>query len=347
MVVASLDEAKILLYGADQGAFVAARDTLVKELRLAKERDLASDVKALRKPSAVAAEVNRVVRADPEGVEVLLQAAELLRSAHAGLLDEAVLNVSDLQTQYRAAIKALAQTAESRKAEVRAALEAATIDVDSNDALRTGSLAVVPEPVSIFGVAPPSDPTPIDELAVRRAQREKDAVHKKAAAAAKKAARAGRAERAEQAATAKEAKEVRQAAAAAEAAKQVKKERARALANAKKTVKELTKQHRAAQRAHLDALDTEAEAASTRETSAQRIDELGEEVTVIERQIADLQSSLASLLEERDRTDDEHEAATTAQSTAAKATAEAHDAVQALATAIEAAEAEVADLSVD
>ena len=149
MLVTSVDEAKVTLYGQPLESFVTERDTLVRELRTAGERELAAEVKQLRKPSAVAAEVNRVVRADPNGVDLILQAAELLRAAQTGALDDSTVSAGELQQQYRAAIQALAQSADSRRVEVRAALEAATIDIDSNDDLRMGALVVVPKPVAV------------------------------------------------------------------------------------------------------------------------------------------------------------------------------------------------------
>ena len=178
----SLDEAKELLYGLPLKSFVAERDFLVKQIWAAGNRDLANEVKTLRKPSMVAAEVNHIVRADPEGVDLILQAATLLRAAQTGALEGSTIDASELQQQYRAAIRGLSQSAPTRRAEVRAALEAATIDEASQDDLRSGCLVVVPTTVSVFGTAPPSPaiaPTsateepspPVDELEARRVRR--------------------------------------------------------------------------------------------------------------------------------------------------------------------------------
>ncbi|HAY68105.1 MAG TPA: hypothetical protein DCY82_07435 [Acidimicrobiaceae bacterium] len=178
----SLDDAKELLYGLPLKSFVAERDFLVKQIWAAGNRDLANEVKTLRKPSMVAAEVNHIVRADPEGVDLILQAATLLRAAQTGALEGSTIDASELQQQYRAAIRGLSQSAPTRRAEVRAALEAATIDEASQDDLRSGCLVVVPTTVSVFGTAPPSPaiaPTsateepspPVDELEARRVRR--------------------------------------------------------------------------------------------------------------------------------------------------------------------------------
>ena len=92
----SLDEAKELLYGLPLKSFVAERDFLVKQIWAAGNRDLANEVKTLRKPSMVAAEVNHIVRADPEGVDLILQAATLLRAAQTGALEGSTIDASEL-----------------------------------------------------------------------------------------------------------------------------------------------------------------------------------------------------------------------------------------------------------
>lgn len=357
MAVTSVEEAKELLYGEAQDTFVSARDALVKELRQAKQRELAALVKALRKPSAVAAEVNRVVRSDPGAVELILQAADLLRAAQTGALDDDDgLPMSELQTQYRAAIKALAQTAASRKAEVRAALEAATIDVESNQALRTGSLVVVPEPVSVFESA--TSP-PVDELAVRRARRQSEEVAEasasvetsprketsEAAVLAKEAADAAQAEQeaAAAVAAAAEREETKAKAAAAKAEKEAKRQLAQQRAALKKRHKDLSKQHRQALRNHLDALDTEAETEAALDEAATGVDVIDTQVVEIEAQIADLHVALAGLVEEKAQAlTTKKEAAENRASATARA-AQAGRVVAELTTAIAEVEAELSE----
>ncbi|MGV3758916.1 MAG: hypothetical protein ACO1PW_05150 [Actinomycetota bacterium] len=62
------------LYDLRPEEFVAARDALVKELRAAGERGEATAVKALRRPSAAAAALNRAARSRPELLEAVLHA---------------------------------------------------------------------------------------------------------------------------------------------------------------------------------------------------------------------------------------------------------------------------------
>jgi hypothetical protein len=307
--VSTIDEAKAELYGVPNESFVAERDAMVKALRQQKDRDLANEVKALRKPSAVAAEVNRIVRADVDGVELILQAAELLRAAQSGALGDA--DVAGLQQQYRAAIQAMAQNADGYRVEVRAALEAATIDVDSNDALRAGTLVVVPTPVSIFGVAPPTEAppsAPTDELAARRAKKSSAAkgadakdskAEKKAAKTDEQAAKdaEAKARKAEEAAAQKAAAEeaaAQKAAAEEAAAKKAAEEAAAAAAKEAKAakvaqrkalkaqLKDRTKEHREALRAQLSALDAQADAATAIEDIEQAIEDLRDQIATAE-----------------------------------------------------------------
>ena len=322
--MSTIDEAKAELYGVPNESFVAERDAMVKALRQQKDRDLANEVKALRKPSAVAAEVNRIVRADVDGVELILQAAELLRAAQSGALGDA--DVAGLQQQYRAAIQAMAQSADAYRVEVRAALEAATIDVNSNDALRTGTLVVVPTPVSIFGVAPPTEvppSAPTDELAARRAKKSsavkgadtKDSkpakkaaktdeqAAKNAEAKAKKAAEEAAAQKAadeaaaaaakkaaEEAAAAKKAAEeaaaAQKAADEAAAAKEAKAAKVAQRKELKVQLKDRTKEHREALRAQLSALDAQADAATAIEDIEQAIEDLRDQIATAETDLA-------------------------------------------------------------
>jgi len=256
-------------------------------------------VKALRKPSVVAAEVNRVVRADPAGVNLILQAAGLLRDAQQGTLDGSTIDAAQLQVQYRAAIQALAQTASTKHDEVKAAIEAAAIDLASNDDLRIGALAAVPIPPSLFGMAPPAE-TPAapsepieqtveepdhaaeaeviaeDELASRRAKREQQARDKAEAAAAKAQAKADKEAAAE---AAKQAKAER------EAEKLRKKER-------QQKRKALAKEHREAVRAHLDALDAQAEASTAIDDAEAALAQAEQDVETARAALAEAEQEL-------------------------------------------------------
>lgn len=289
MDVTTIDEAKALLYGNPADAFVAERDVLVKAIRASGDRELANLIKALRRPSAVAALVNDVARQDPQGVELLLQAAALLRSAQAGALEGSGVNAAELQQQYRAAVGALAQSAPDRRAEVRAALEAATIDEASNQDLRAGCLVVVPTPVSILGVGASTDvaaaaPAAIDELEARRARRRDEQAAKETAAAEKTAAKKVAAD---------------QAAAAKKAAATAERERKAAEKERQKKLKALQKQHREALRSHLVALDQEAAAATASERVDQDMVQIDDDIAAAERALEALRQRREQLANER------------------------------------------------
>ena len=72
------------LYGLPLKEFVPARDELAKRLRDQGQRELADDVKGLRKPPVAAWVVNRLARERELDVQRLLNAGEALTKAQAG-----------------------------------------------------------------------------------------------------------------------------------------------------------------------------------------------------------------------------------------------------------------------
>ena len=82
MVSVELDD----LYGVPLDRFVPERAALVRALRSAGEREQASAVAALRKPSVAAWAVNQLVRTRRAEVDGLLRAGDALREAQAGVL---------------------------------------------------------------------------------------------------------------------------------------------------------------------------------------------------------------------------------------------------------------------
>jgi hypothetical protein len=69
------------LYGLPLAEFTPARNEAARELREAGQREAAERVRALRKPTVAAAEVNRLVREHRGEVEHFLRAAAVLRDA--------------------------------------------------------------------------------------------------------------------------------------------------------------------------------------------------------------------------------------------------------------------------
>jgi hypothetical protein len=82
MVVVDVDD----LYGLPLDQFVPERTVLVRELRKAGDRDRASEVAALRKPSVAAWAVNQLVRTQRKPVAALLKAGDALRVAQDDVL---------------------------------------------------------------------------------------------------------------------------------------------------------------------------------------------------------------------------------------------------------------------
>src|SRR4051795_10533611 len=74
------------LYGLPPGEFTGARDARVKELRAAGEREAASGVKGLRKPTVAAWTLNQLSRRRGKDLDRLLTAGERLRAAQEELL---------------------------------------------------------------------------------------------------------------------------------------------------------------------------------------------------------------------------------------------------------------------
>src|SRR5689334_23800148 len=71
-----------LLYRLPPEKFTAARDSLVKKLKEQGNDDAAGEVKALKKPTALAWAVNQLVAKNPEEVDALLEAGTQVRKAH-------------------------------------------------------------------------------------------------------------------------------------------------------------------------------------------------------------------------------------------------------------------------
>jgi hypothetical protein len=77
----ALEEIIDRLYGLPLEEFTRARNEAARELRKAGQREAAEKVKALRKPTAVAVAVNRLVRGHRGEVEQFMRAAAALRDA--------------------------------------------------------------------------------------------------------------------------------------------------------------------------------------------------------------------------------------------------------------------------
>lgn len=166
-----LDAAVEALYAGDPGAFVAERDRLVKQLRAQKRRDEAKGVAALRRPTVAAWALNRAARALPDDVEELLDAGQELRRAQEAALAGDASGLRTATERRRAvnrrlvaeALDALADQVSDPsgyREELGATLDAASLDDELAQELRSGRLTRTAEPPSglelFAGLEPPA-----------------------------------------------------------------------------------------------------------------------------------------------------------------------------------------------
>jgi hypothetical protein len=87
------------VYAGPLASFVARRDALARELRSAGRRDEATDVKALRKPRALAWALDAGAAADPDAAAELAAAVDAMGAAQAGDGDvrEAITRLRDAE----------------------------------------------------------------------------------------------------------------------------------------------------------------------------------------------------------------------------------------------------------
>src|SRR6185437_1205164 len=121
------------------------------ELRKVGEREQADRVKALRKPTAVAGAVNRLVRGHRAQVEKFLEAAARLRDAQ-------VAGKGDLAAAAQAERAALDELVALGGESVRTALEAAAVDDDVARDLRAARLVREPEAAGFGTLLAYADP---------------------------------------------------------------------------------------------------------------------------------------------------------------------------------------------
>lgn len=139
------------LFEEDPKTFVAARDRLAKELRAAGDRDAASEVKAVRRPSVSAWALNQVARHHAATIEDLLASVERARAAQDEVLrgaDRSTLR--DALSERRHALGAVIDAARVILEDSGRTPDAATRDIESAlqggmseefaDALRRGFL---------------------------------------------------------------------------------------------------------------------------------------------------------------------------------------------------------------
>lgn len=189
-----LDEALDALYATPPEDFTAARNGLAKALRAAGRKDEAAEVTALRKPNRLVWALDQLALDDDPTLAPLLEAVEVVRN---GGGDDLKAVVADLREAVAVAARSAAGRLDPKRPtdrpELAAALNAVVADADGAALLAAGRLLEVPAP-DAFGLgpslpapapkrkpAPKAKPKakpaaaqqapPVDQLAVRRAEK--------------------------------------------------------------------------------------------------------------------------------------------------------------------------------
>jgi DNA repair exonuclease SbcCD ATPase subunit len=146
------------LYAGAPEDFVAARNDAVKALRSSGDRPTATAVAALRRPTQAAWVVNRLVRERSELVEELLELGASLRAAQSSLDADSLRELTRQRRRLVAGVakeagalarEAGAPLAPATERQVEDTLQAAVVDADLAEVLRSGLLV---QPLSSTGV---------------------------------------------------------------------------------------------------------------------------------------------------------------------------------------------------
>jgi len=147
----SADEIADRLYALPPEEFTRARNQAERELRKAGEPEQADRVKALRRPSAAAGAVNRLVREHRPEVDAFLAVAATLRDAQ-------VAGKGNIAAAALAEREALEKLVGLGGESVRATLQAAAVDDNTARELLTARLVREPEPAGFGTLLAHSEP---------------------------------------------------------------------------------------------------------------------------------------------------------------------------------------------
>ena len=150
----SLEEELDRLYALPLNEFTAARDELAKRLRADGERDLADEVKGLRKPTVAVWLVNQLAHEREMDVKRLLKAGEALGKAQAS-----AKGFAEARSDEQHALERLASAAREAGVGPQAAdraiqtLRAASLTDEGRDLLKRGRLTEELEPPGFEALA--------------------------------------------------------------------------------------------------------------------------------------------------------------------------------------------------
>lgn len=147
------------LFGLAPEEFVTARNRLAKDLKSAGDTEGAAAVRKLRRPTAAASAVNRLVREAPDEIGELVALGDRLREAHAALvagggnagIREATARRRKLVGSMTRQALAFAGGGEAHREAIADTLDAAVVDAGAAEAVRAGRLTRELEAPSTFG----------------------------------------------------------------------------------------------------------------------------------------------------------------------------------------------------
>ncbi len=151
------------LYALPLDRFTPERDALAKELQGTGDGEAAKRVKGLRKPVVSAWGLNALAREDPEGIGELLELGTRLRDAQRRALsggdveplreatDERRRLVGRLARKASAILERAGTSAGSHEDDLSSTLDAAAVDEESGELLRSGRLTKPLQPPVSFG----------------------------------------------------------------------------------------------------------------------------------------------------------------------------------------------------
>lgn len=206
----SVDDDIRALYREPVQGFIAARNALVKALVDAGRSEEAARVKALRKPAVPAWALDQLADRDPDGIRSLFDAGAEVKAAQQAALssDRHADRLREATASRRRAVDRLAALAAdvlvqaghgaaSHTADIRATLEAASVDPDAAQRLRAGTfdrpITEVAGFGEIFGIRSVPDipdlttddtdvasERPVSKGEIGRLRRDRDAAERKA-----------------------------------------------------------------------------------------------------------------------------------------------------------------------
>lgn len=171
--------------------FVEARNQLARELRAAGDRATATAVKDLRRPTVAAWALNQLTRRHPDDLAELFAAGEAVRQAQRKVLSGlGSAAMREAQRRRRTAVERLVAHAagtlrdqgsnpDAHTVAIRRALDAASVDEETAQAVRGGRLSQPPEPELGFGdvgglTLVPEEPEDPEEQPPAEAEAEED-----------------------------------------------------------------------------------------------------------------------------------------------------------------------------